>query len=191
MPCLLRRFMVLAAALLVTSGVARGALITYTATLSGPAESPPKNSPGSGTAEVDIDVEAHTLYVHVDFADLTAGTTASHIHAPTAIPGQGTAGVATQVPTFPNFPLGVTSGTYDQTFDTSQTSTYNPTFLNANGGTAAGAEAALASSLAAGTAYLNIHTTDFPGGEIRGFLVPEPSTGLVLLGIALLRRRVA
>ena len=37
-----------------------------------------------------------------------------------------------------------------------------------------------------GQAYLNIHTQNFPGGEIRGTLiqVPEPMS-LALLGIAL------
>jgi CHRD domain len=44
------------------------------------------------------------------------------------------------------------------------------------------AEVALAASLAADTAYLNIHTTNFPGGEIRGFLLfPEPATILMLV----------
>ena len=47
----------------------------------------------------------------------------------------------------------------DQTFDTLSNSTYNAPFVTANGGTAAGAEAALFAGLAAGTAYLNIHTT--------------------------------
>ena len=51
-------------------------------------------------------------------------------------------------------------------------------------------EAALAAGLNAGQAYLNIHTSNFPGGEIRGFLTPEPTTtlllgaGLVALGVA-------
>lgn len=42
--------------------------------------------------------------------------------------------------------------------------------------------------LLAGESYLNIHTTQFPGGEIRGFLVaqvPEPGTfGLLGIGLA-------
>ena len=114
------------------------------------------------------------MRVEVTFSGLIGNTSASHIHGPTATPGVGTAGVATQTPTFIGFPLGVTSGTYDHTFDTTQTSTYNAAFVTANGGTAARAEAALAASLAAGTAYLNIHTTQYPGGEIRGFLIAVP-----------------
>jgi hypothetical protein len=120
----------------------------------------------------------------VTFSGLSSGTTASHIHAATAMPGTGTAGVATQVPTFTGFPLGVTSGSYDHTFDLTLDSSYNPAFESANGGTAASAETALTNAMAAGEAYLNIHTQTNPGGEIRGFLepVPEP-TSLALLGI--------
>jgi len=93
----------------------------------------------------------------------------------------------------------VTSGTYDQTFDllpVTPTDTYNAAFVAANGGTVAGAEAALIAGLEAGKAYLNIHSTEFPTGEIRGFLaaVPGPSSLLLLAGaffgmIPFLRRR--
>ncbi len=126
------------------------------------------------------------MRVQVTFSGLLGTTTASHIHAATGMPDTGTAIVATQTPTFTGFPLGVNSGTYDHTFDTSQDSFYNPAFETANGGTAASAEAALAAALDAGEAYLNIHTTVVPGGEIRGFLhaqtVPEPSS-LALCGL--------
>src|SRR5205807_1941406 len=160
-------------------------MIVYTANLNGPSESPPNASPGTGFAEVDIDTVAKTMRVQVTFSGLLGTTTASHIHSATATPGTGTAMVATQVPTFIGFPLGVTSGTYDNTFDLTQLSTYNPAFVTAHGGTAASADAALESGLAAGEAYLNIHSTVVPGGEIRGFLepaaVPEPAS-ITLLG---------
>jgi hypothetical protein len=68
-------------------------------------------------------------------------------------------------------------------------------FVTAQGGLA-NAEAALAAGMAAGETYLNIHSEEFGGGEIRGFLaaaVPEPSTlllaGAALASITLLRRR--
>ena len=37
---------------------------------------------------------------------------------------------------------------------------------------------------AAGEAYLNIHSTVVPGGEIRGFLVAVPEPGTLSLAVA-------
>jgi hypothetical protein len=184
-----RRF-VLAMFAIMLAGIGRGsqaASLPYAASLSGPAESPPNASPGTGFALVIYDTVAHTLHVNVTFSGLTTPTTASHIHATTAMPGTGTAGVATTTPTFPNFPLGVTSGGYDMTLDLTMSSSWNAPFITANGMTTAGAEAALAAALANGTSYLNIHTTAVPGGEIRGFLtlIPEPSS-IVMLGTGVL-----
>lgn len=72
----------------------------------------------------------------------------------------------------------MTSGTYDHTFDLTLASSYNPAFITANGGSVAFAANAFIVALEDGKAYLNIHTSDFAGGEIRGFLapVPEPTT---------------
>jgi hypothetical protein len=60
-------------------------------------------------------------------------------------------------------------------------SSWNPAYVTANGGTTAGAESAFAAAAAADEAYLNIHTTVVPGGEIRGFLVPVPEPATVCL----------
>ena len=142
----------------------------YWVSLSGPAEVPPNNSPGTGKALVTIDAAANTMRVQATFSGLVAGVTAAHIHAPTAVPFAGTAGVATTLPTFAGFPSGVTFGTYDQTFNMLLASSYNPAYVTNNGGTTASAFAALRTAIAAGRAYLNIHSSTFPGGEIRGFL---------------------
>lgn len=168
-------------------GIARGAPIEFTASLSGAAESPANDSLGTGTADVWYDSVAHSLQVSVTFSGLTGTTTASHIHAATALPGIGTAGVATQTPTFSGFPLGVNSGTYFNTLDLTLASSFNPAYVTANGGSVTNAEAALVTAMFAGESYLNIHSTYRPGGEIRGFLtaVPDSSATVALLIFAL------
>jgi hypothetical protein len=70
-------------------------------------------------------------------------------------------GVATQVPTFSGFPLGVTSGTYSELFDLTLASSWNPAFITANGGTTAGAEARLTLGLDQGQAYFQ-HSYELP-----------------------------
>ncbi len=179
------------AAAMSIAGAAQGEVITYTATLSGAAEAEPNESPGTGFTQVDFDLEAHTMRVQVTFSGLLAPTTNCHIHSATEMPFMGTAMVATPVPTFPGFPGGVTSGSYDMTFDTSLASSWNPAFITAHGGTVASAEAFFAQSLANGTAYLNVHSTMFTGGEIRGFLVPSPGAAALLGigGLTAMRRR--
>lgn len=172
----------LIASLSLWAGAVQATPIIYTASLSGAAESPPNASPGSGFATITYDPLAHTLLVDVDFQDLLGVTTVAHIHC-CASPGTN-AGVATQTPTFAGFPAGVSAGSYTNLFDLMQTSSFNAAFVNAHGGTAAGAEAFLANGLENGEAYFNIHTSLFGGGEVRGNLaaVPEPTT-LALLGL--------
>jgi hypothetical protein len=154
--------------------VAHGAPVAYTATLNGASEDTPNASPGVGTALVEIDAVAHTMHLHIEFSGLEGNTTASHIHAPTAVAGTGLAGVATTTPTFAGFPLGVMAGIYDITLDMTLASSYNPAFVTAHGGTTAQAEADLFQAIADGKAYVNIHSSVYGAGEIRGFLQPSP-----------------
>jgi hypothetical protein len=163
-----------------------GSIIYYT-TLSGAAESPPVASTGTGFARVTIDDILSTMRVETTFSDLLGTTTASHIHCCTTVANTGTAGVATQTPFFVGFPIGVKSGSYDNTFDMTLAASYRAGLVTDNGGTTASAFLALLNGLNAGKAYFNIHSTFAPGGEIRGFLqrVPEPGTlALLMLGLA-------
>jgi hypothetical protein len=159
----------------VWAGVVQAAPVIYEARLSGAEEVPANVSPGTGRAEVHYDPVAHTLLVSADFSGLLGNVTVAHIHC-CAVPGFN-AGVASTTPTFPGFPAGGTSGTYLQGFDTTMASTYNPAFVTANGGTIASAETALANGMAAGLSYFNLHTNVFPGGELRGQLLPREVFG--------------
>jgi hypothetical protein len=191
----MKRLLCISAFVLALTSVGFAAPITFTGVLSGANENPTTGSPGTGSALVTYDSATHMLSVDVTFSALEAGTTASHIHC--CVLPNGNAAVATTVPTFPGFPLGVTSGSYVHTFDLTSASSFNPAFVASNGGTEAGAEAALAAGLADGMAYLNIHTTTFPNGEVRGFLqaTPEPTSGmlviLALAGFWVMRRKRA
>jgi hypothetical protein len=149
-------------------------------------------------AIVVLDPTAETIQILATFSSLTSPTVAAHIHC--CAPLNTNAGVATTVPAFVGFPLGVTFGAYmSPVFSLADALIYNPAFIAAQGGLRQ-AEAALIAGIIAGQSYFNIHTVNFPGGEIRGQLaavagvvpVPLPASivlfGSALLGLGLLRR---
>lgn len=175
--------------------------MTFGGILSGANEVPVVNSPGAGTAVVVLDPTAQAIQIIVAFFGLTSPDVAAHIHCCAAL---GTnVGVATTLPAFLGFPLGVTQGTYlSPVFSLADPSFYNPAFVTLQGGLSQ-ADAALIAGIENGMTYLNIHTSNFPSGEIRVQLeplpsvrpVPEPTTLLLFaitiagLGLAARRRR--
>lgn len=184
----------LALAMGMLASSAFAATTTYRAVASGPGEATPNPSPGYSIATIVIDDVAGTMQVTSPFQDLLGSTTGAHIHCCTAAPFTGAAAIATP---FNDFPVGIMDGSYSHLFDLNNAATYSAAFYTAAGGTVDAARDTLLAGIGAHEAYLNIHTTVYPGGEIRGFLVampvPEPSQyamlGLGLAGVAFMARR--
>jgi len=133
-----------------------GAIIYLEASIDGLQEVPPNASPATGYGTMNYDTVSKLLSWSIDYVGLLTPASAAHFHK--APPGVGGPVVV---------PIPGVSGT---------------------SGTAIGSAtltAAQATDLLAHLWYVNIHTPTFPGGEIRGQVVPEPSTlALVSLGAA-------
>lgn len=183
-----------ALALALAGASASATVVTYVTEL----EPETLTATGSGSAVFTYDSSTLMLHIEIDWTGLSANTTVAHIHcclaspgvSPLAPPAPGASpiiGVAVTPGTLTGFPIGVTSGHYEADFDLSLASNYTGGangFINRSGGTVAGARNALLAAMADGRAYLNIHTTANPGGEIRGFItVPEPAS-LALAALA-------
>jgi hypothetical protein len=121
-----------------------GASQLFVARESGAQENPPTTSPGTGTCFVTLNDTETMFTVNETFSGLVAPSTASHIHGPAA-PGTN----ASILFPFAGFPVGVTSGSFTGTFAITP---------------------AQVAQLKAGLYYCNVHSTAFPGGEIRGQL---------------------
>lgn len=178
-------------ALMLATAPAVAGVAYFKTPLFGTEEVPPVATTATGFAQLWFDSDADTLRVKLDVDGLIGTLADGHIHSPAPF------GVNTSVAVgFPGLPLGLNSFDYDRTLDLSMTTTYRAAFLAANGGTAAGARDALITHLSTGLAYVNVHSSRNPGGEIRGQVeVPAPAAlalfGLGLAGVAFARRRAA
>jgi hypothetical protein len=167
------RVLALALLLLTAPFVALSVSVTFhDITLTGPQEDVPNASPATARAQIFVndDPADFTWEINLTYADFTAPTTNIHIHAATTTPGTGAAGVATPAGGLPGFTFGATSGTFQAVYDLTQTSSYSTAWLTAHGNDPIASGNALIAAIRANQAYLNIHSTAFPAGEIRSFL---------------------
>src|SRR4029077_6280893 len=84
----------------VLAQLARGDEFSFVATLNGPSQTPPNDSPGVGAAALTLDLDSLTMQVQVSFSGLLGTVTEAHVHCCTATPGSGISGVATHPPIF-------------------------------------------------------------------------------------------
>lgn len=117
-------------------------VLPFTVLLSGANEIPAVTTTGAGIGTLAI--EGSNLTYNVSFSGLSAPATAGHIHGPAA--ATNNAGVVIPF-TVPAATSGTVSGSTSLTPD-------------------------LVADIVNGQAYVNFHTANHPGGEIRGQIVP-------------------
>ena len=164
-------------AILCLASQAQAASNNFNFTLSGAEQVPPNASAGTGSCNVVLDDVTGAVSVSCNFSGLSSVATAAHIHG---LAGPGiNAGVI----------LALTA-----TAATSGTITGNGII-----------SAAQVTGMIGGLTYINLHSSMYPGGELRGQVTttssPIPSTSnsflfamvilLLLAGAFALRRRTA
>jgi hypothetical protein len=117
-------------------------VLPFTVLLNGASEVPEINTPATAMGTLSLD--GSNLTYHISFSGLSAPATGAHIHAPAT--ATNTANVVV-----PFSPPPATEGTISGT--AALTPDLVADIINAN-------------------AYVNIHTTNNPAGEIRGQIVP-------------------
>ncbi|MBK8467238.1 MAG: CHRD domain-containing protein [Chloracidobacterium sp.] len=117
-------------------------------TLSGSEEVPPNGSTATGTGTVSVNAAQTQITVTLDWSSLSSNATAAHIHGPAA--AGSNAGILFGMT---GVPLSPTGSVPTQSFAISPAQLTQ--FQN-------------------GLFYWNVHSSTFPGGEIRGQILPGP-----------------
>jgi len=150
-------------ALAATAGVACNDSLegkeVFVANLSGAEEVPPRPTAASGTAQIIVDGDQISYAIEVD--DISA-VTAAHIHS-------GAPGVYGSIRLFLYPPERGTTAPQVTTSDKMVLVQATVPSSNVSGVTFQ----ELLAQMRANGAYVNVHTTTFPGGEIRGTIRPQ------------------
>jgi hypothetical protein len=162
-----------AAAMLLSAAAASAATQVYSFNLSGLQEVPSNGSPAAGSMQITIDDTANVISYQFTGFNFIGTFTMAHIHR--ALAGANGPVVYDLVPAA----------------DYSGPVTFGPSISIPNSWALLGQnETNMAAGLGAlinaapWNYYVNIHTSAFPGGEIRGQLapIPEPGTWALMLG---------
>jgi hypothetical protein len=160
----------LAGALLVPMA-ASAQTITLTANLTGGEENPGILTGAHGNAVVTLDYGAQRITYRVNVYNLPSGLTASHIHV---------GAIGQNGPVIFNFAV---TNNISNDFALIGELTAADLVARQPQGINSWDDAAFA--IASGNAYVNVHSSVNPGGEIRGQLCPESPAANTLNGVAL------
>jgi hypothetical protein len=149
--------------------------------LTGYQEVPAISTEGNGTFKARIDRNGQEISYRLTYADLEGDVQQAHIHI-------GQRGVNGQIVAFlcsnlPNPPAGTPAcppapGTVEGTIEPADVqNTTNPPPATAGQGIEAGAFDELVDAIKAGVTYANVHSTKWPGGEIRAQLEGDDDNG--------------
>jgi hypothetical protein len=135
--------------------------VRLTASLNGGEETPAPglNTGAFGSAVVEVDAARSEVTVDLRVWNLPTGSTAGHIHA-------GARGTPGPVIMDFTFPAGMTG-------DFSLNLRLGQSAFRARPEIGIVTLADALQAIAAGNGYVNIHTTQYAGGEIRGQLIPD------------------
>ncbi|TBR75415.1 MAG: CHRD domain-containing protein [Burkholderiaceae bacterium] len=144
-----RAFMVFSGlALACALGLAQAAPVSFDVPLTGAQQVPPVQTAGSGSAALTYDPATRVVTWKITFSGLSSPATMAHFHGPAAA-GKN-AGVK----------VWLSEKGKEVTSPISGQATLSPDE---------------AKMFEAGDMYINVHTKDHPGGEIRGQVVPPKS----------------
>lgn len=146
--------------LLASAVQAQAQTINFTAALSGGNQVPGVLTGSAGTATVSLNTTTNVVTYRVDVYNMPVGTTASHFHV-------GAAGVAG--PVVVNFTVQTNISN-----DYAITGTASATDLVPRAAQGINSWDDFIQALALGNIYVNVHSTNNPGGEIRGQVLRVP-----------------
>lgn len=175
-----KAFVAVASVVGLLAGAAGAQTVVLTANLQGSQEVPPVTTNAGGSATMTINKLSGAFSLDITFSDLSSFLTMGHFH---------------RAPAGSNGPVvywlsGTNANGTVERIPSTMTSQNILSFTGTLNGTVGGG---WAEDLYGGRVYINLHSQNFPGGELRGQLVPGASTAgaLALAGLAAARRRRA